>query len=155
MASKNIMLNIHSIHKKTVEAILSNQHLKERKNIKDKEKVKEDLIMEVDNIVNNILINTADNYPQAPPSGGTPRMRDVITEIDRVDNPDNDLIFSSGIRLSNYVNVIQDYFGDTIDIKPKEKDYTGFIMEVVNQIIGVTQDNSNDERERTVFERFR
>ena len=146
MASKNIMLNIHSIHRKTIEAILSNEHLKEGKNIKDKERVREDLIMEVDNIVNNILINTADNYPQAPPSGGTPRMRDIITDVDRVDNPDNDLIFNSGIRLSNYVEVKKDEYGKQIDIKPKHEDYTGFIMEVVNHIIEVTQDNSKDER---------
>ena len=155
MASKNIMLNINSIHRKTIQAILSNEYLKEGKNIKDKEKMKENLIMEVDNIVNNILINTADNYPQAPPSGVTPRMRDIITEVDRVDNPDNDIIFSSGLRLGDYTEVVKDYYGKTIDIKPKEKDYTGFIMEVVNRIIEVTQDNSNDERERTVFERFK
>ena len=53
--------------------------------------------MEVDNMVNNILLNTADNYPQAPASGGTPRMRDVITDVNRVDNPDNDLIYNNRI----------------------------------------------------------
>ena len=49
--------------------------------------MREDLIVEVDNIVHNILINLADSYPQAPASGGTPRMREVITEVNRVDNP--------------------------------------------------------------------
>ena len=65
--------------------------------------MKLDLVMEVNNMVNNILLNTADNYPQAPASGGTPRMRDVITDVNRVDNPDNDLIFNSGIKIKDYV----------------------------------------------------
>ena len=67
--------------------------------------MKEDLIMEVDNMVNNILINTANNYPQAPSSGGTPKMRKVITAVDRSDNPDNDLILLSGIKIEDYVEV--------------------------------------------------
>ena len=59
--------------------------------------------MEVDNMVNNILLNIANNYPQAPPSGGTPRMRDAITDVNRSDNHDNDLIFRSKTNLYNYV----------------------------------------------------
>ena len=102
MAAKNTMLNIYSIHKQTIKAILSNKQLNEKGSIKDREIIKEDLVMEVENIVNNILLNIADNYPQAPASGGTPRMREAITDINRVDNPDNDLIYSSGIRISDY-----------------------------------------------------
>ena len=30
-------------------------------------------------MLNNILINLADYYPQAPASGGTPKMREIIT----------------------------------------------------------------------------
>ena len=70
--------------------------------------MKEDLIMEVDNMVNNILINTANNYPQAPSSGGTPKMRKVITDVDRSDNPDNDLILLSGIKIKDFVEVERD-----------------------------------------------
>ena len=70
--------------------------------------MKEDLIMEVDNMVNNILINTANNYPQAPASGGTPKMRKVITAVDRSDNPDNDLILLSGIKIKDFVEVERD-----------------------------------------------
>jgi hypothetical protein len=33
-------------------------------------------------------------------------------------------------------------------------DYSGFIMKVINAVIEVTQDNKDDERERTIFERF-
>ena len=61
--------------------------------------------MEVDNMVNNILINTANNYPQASSSGGTPKMRKVITAVDRSDNPDNDLILLNGIKIEDYVEV--------------------------------------------------
>ena len=64
--------------------------------------------MEVDNMVNNILLNTANNYPQAPSSGGTPKMRNVITAVDRSDNPDNDLILLSGIKIGDYVEVKKD-----------------------------------------------
>ena len=67
--------------------------------------MKEDLIIEVDNMVNNILLNTANNYLQALASGGTPKMRKVITNIDRSDNPDNDLILLSGIMIQDYAEV--------------------------------------------------
>ena len=102
-ASKNIMLNINSIYQQTVKAIMENKQLKEMGNVENMEKIKLDLVMEVNNMVNNILLNTADNYPQAPASGGTPRMRDVITDVNRVDNPDNDLIYNSGIKIEDYV----------------------------------------------------
>ena len=102
-ASKNIMLNINSIYQQTVKAIIENKQLKEMGNVENMEKIKLDLVMEVNNMVNNILLNTADNYPQAPASGGTPRMRDVITDVNRVDNPDNDLIYNSGIKIKDYV----------------------------------------------------
>lgn len=36
----------------------------------------------------------------------------------------------------------------------KDEDYTEFIMTVINKIITVTQDNSEDARERTVYEKF-
>jgi hypothetical protein len=48
------------------------------------EEVKDDLIVQIDSMLTNILINLADSYPQAPISGGTPRMREVITEVNRL-----------------------------------------------------------------------
>ena len=77
--------------------------------------------MEVDNMVNNILLNTANNYPQAPSSGGTPKMRKVITNVDRSDNPDNDLIFLSGIKIQDYLEVKKEkkYPFKTISISSK------------------------------------
>ena len=68
--------------------------------------LKQHLVMEVDNIVNNILLNAADYYPQAPASGGTPRMKGVITNVNRVDNPDNDIIFNSGIKIYKYCDIV-------------------------------------------------
>ena len=89
-------------------------------------------------MVNNILLNTADNYPQAPASGGTQRMRKVITDINKVDNPDNDLIYNNGIRIENYIEVVKEGIV-TKEIKPKGEDFTRLIMDVVNKVIGVTQ----------------
>ena len=67
--------------------------------------MKADLIIETDNILHNILINVADNYPQAPISGGTPRMREVITEVNRIEDEENDLIWNSGIKISDFLDV--------------------------------------------------
>ena len=39
------------------------------------EEVRDQLIIDLDSMLNNILVNLADAYPEAPPSGGTPRMR--------------------------------------------------------------------------------
>ena len=64
-----------------------------------------DLIVETDNILHNILINLADSFPQAPVSGGSIRMREVINEINRADNEENDLIMTSGIKIRDYIRV--------------------------------------------------
>jgi len=65
--------------------------------------LKADLALEVDNILNNILLNLADCYPQAPISGGTPRMREAINPVNRGDDPQNDFIFTSGIKIKDYL----------------------------------------------------
>jgi hypothetical protein len=44
------------------------------------------LVLDVENILSNILLNLADSYPEASASGGTPRMREVINDINRVDD---------------------------------------------------------------------
>jgi hypothetical protein len=61
------------------------------------------LVIQVDAILQNILVNLADMYPQAPPSGGTPRMREVITEVNRVDDTQNDFIYTSNIKISDHI----------------------------------------------------
>lgn len=35
-------------------------------------------------MISNILVNLADLYPQAQATGGTPRMREVIAEMNRL-----------------------------------------------------------------------
>ena len=75
-ASKNIMLNLHSIFRQVITAIENNKHLQKFVNM---EVLRNDLIIRIENQINNILINLADCYPQAQASGGTPRMRDIIT----------------------------------------------------------------------------
>ena len=67
-----MMLNVHSIFKHTIEALNNNKVITTKTKIED---LKTNLIIEIDNILKNILINLADSYPQAPPSGGTIRMR--------------------------------------------------------------------------------
>jgi hypothetical protein len=115
-------------------------------------------VIQVDNILQNILINLADMYPQAPPSGGTPRLREVITQVNRVDDAQNDFIYTSSIKISDYIDIeIQkDQKGKDIEVlKLKEsEDYTSFIMEVINSAIQVAQDNKDDSKERTTFEIF-
>ena len=43
-----------------------------------------DLIVYLQRIMKNILVNLADYYPQAPITGGTLKMKEVINEVNRV-----------------------------------------------------------------------
>jgi hypothetical protein len=67
--------------------------------------VRNDLIIQVDNIVSNVLVNLADSYPQASPTGGTPRMREIITEVNRVDDEENDFIMANNIKIGDYITL--------------------------------------------------
>ena len=78
MSSKNIMLNVFAVYRQTIKAVIENEWLREQCTMKTLELMRDDLMIQVDNIIHNILINTADNFPQAPASGGTPRMREAI-----------------------------------------------------------------------------
>ena len=69
------------------------------------QQLKDNLLILTEQILRNILINQADNYPQAPVSGGTPRMREVINDINRTDDEENDLIWTSGIKISDFLEV--------------------------------------------------
>ena len=83
-AAKNIMLNIHSIFRQTLNSLEQHPQLQGKLNIKE---IRQDLIIQIDNILNNIFINLVDLYPEAIPSGGTLRMREAINQVDRVDDP--------------------------------------------------------------------
>ena len=78
MSSKNIMLNVFAVYRQTIKAVIENEWLREQCTMKTLELMRDDLVIQVDSIIHNILINTADNFPQAPASGGTPRMREAI-----------------------------------------------------------------------------
>ena len=95
------MLNVHSIYRQTIRAIEGNESLK---NIVDIERIKDDLVIEVDNMLNSIFVNLAPIYPQAPISGGTPRMREAITLVDRSYDDKNDFIFANHIKISDYLS---------------------------------------------------
>ena len=60
-------------------------------------------MVEIDCILSNILVNLADSYPQAAASGGTPRMREAITEVNRSDDIENDFIFNADIKIGDYL----------------------------------------------------
>ena len=150
------MLNVHSIFKETIKAIGNNVLLMEKVGKEGVGKIKADLVVETDNILHNILINLADSYPQAPASGGTPRMREAINEVNRVDDEENDLIHTCGIKISDFLSIeSQDNLTNEKIIFDESEDYTDFIMKVINAAIDVTQDNSDDSRERTIFEKFK
>lgn len=91
------------------------------------------MTVEVDTKLNDILTNLADSYPQAPASGGTQRMREAITELNRVQDEENDLIYASGL-----------------EIREQGGDYTKFVMEVINAALRVTQSSQEDHKDRTV-----
>lgn len=91
------------------------------------------MAIESDYLLSTILLNLTDNYPQAPASGGTPRMRDAILDINRVDEEENDLIYANGIKITDFINAHKD-------------GYTQFIMEVINTAIRVVGSNEGDDR---------
>lgn len=78
-----MMLNIHSIFRHTVLALTENSLLMGKFDLGE---LKKNLIIKIDNIIHNIFINLLDNYPLVPGTGISPRMRDVIAEIDRIED---------------------------------------------------------------------
>jgi hypothetical protein len=66
--------------------IQNNQLLKQKITDEQLQEIKYLLVREVENMISNVLINLADLYPQARASGSTPRMREVIDELNRLDD---------------------------------------------------------------------
>ena len=73
-------------------------------------------------------------------------MKEAIQEVNRTDDEENDFIFTCGIKISDYL--------DNKRHAREDEDYTQFIMRVINAAIQVSQDNKDDMRERTVFQKF-
>jgi len=68
------MLNLHSICKHTITALKSHKQL--ANNMRESwEDIQADIAKKSDIIIINVLNNLADLYPQAPPTGATPRMK--------------------------------------------------------------------------------
>ena len=71
-----MMLNIHSIFRATIQGIedmVNNCNiLKDKLNV---QKLKNVLIIKIDQILKDILTNLADYYPQAPSTGGNTRLK--------------------------------------------------------------------------------
>ena len=91
-SAKNLMLNLHSIFSAVMTRIKQSRLVQQA--IRDRGEAAEEVLgtikyrlsVKTENIYNNVLVNLADLYPQAEPTGGTPRMRDVISEINRVED---------------------------------------------------------------------
>ena len=81
-------------------------------------------------------------------------MRQVITDVNRTDDEQNDFIFTSGIKIRDYLNMGRDEENKEFMILEEDGDYTEFIMKVINAAIGVTEKNAADARERTVYQKF-
>ncbi len=83
-ASKNLMLNLHSVFSEVATTIQNNELLKTKIIDEQLQEIKYLLVREVEKMISNVLINLADLYPQARASGSTPRMREVIAELNRL-----------------------------------------------------------------------
>jgi hypothetical protein len=142
-SAKNIMLNTQVIFREVVLQIQGNLVLRNRINV---EELQNCLIIEIDSLLSTILVNLADSYPQAPASGGTPRMREVISDIDRVDDEQNDFIFTSGIQLADFLKLTNPDTPNEKILFDEIEDHTEFIMHVLNAAIEITQDNKQDAR---------
>lgn len=103
------MVNVNSIFSKTHAALDFHPLLKDKIGTQQLSTLRAELTAELDNILTSILVNLADSYPQAPAAGGTPRMREAILNIDRVEDEENDLIYANGIKIGDYMNVEGDY----------------------------------------------
>lgn len=69
------------------------------------------MVIELDNILQNIFINLIDYYPQATGIGGSLRMKDVIVEINRIEDEENDFIFNADIKIAKYLKIYKDVKG--------------------------------------------
>ena len=81
-------------------------------------------------------------------------MRQVITDVNRTDYEQNDFIFTSGIKIRDYLNMGRDEENKEYMNLEEDGDYTEFIMKVINAAIDVTEKNAADARERTVYQKF-
>lgn len=52
-----------------------------------------------------MLDNLSDYYPQAPATGGTAKMKEVILNINRTDDEENDLICTNNIRIGRHLKL--------------------------------------------------
>ncbi len=50
-----------------------------------------------------IFCQLASHYPQAPAAGATARMREVIIDVNRAQDEQNNFIFSSNIKIAKYI----------------------------------------------------
>jgi hypothetical protein len=81
-ASKNILLNVHSLFYKIV-STLSKEGLLDSSEKEGMKKFEYDLQDLIDNNLKHVLINLMSYYPQPPPTGATFRIKEALIEMDR------------------------------------------------------------------------
>ena len=63
----------------------------------------EELTKAIDKELSEIFTELSAHYPQAPTTGATAKMREVIADVNRTQDEQNNLIFSSDIKIAKYV----------------------------------------------------
>ena len=61
------------------------------------------LTYSIDEELREVLYQLAGNYPQAPPTGVTPRMKRVLTDINRSQDEKNDFIVINNFKIHQYI----------------------------------------------------
>jgi len=85
------------------------------------------------------LQNLIAYYPQSPPTGASPKMKNAILNIDRIDNEELDFLMTHKLKI----------------LKQKDGDFTEFIMKVMNKVIELpNQISKEDPLQQTLFEKF-
>ena len=85
-------------------------------------------------------------------------MRQVLTEVNRIDDDQNDFIFTSGIKISDFMTLKKEKNEkgeETVIYQlPQSEDYTSFIMRVINEVILVSESNQELAQDRTILQSF-
>ena len=70
-------------------------------------------------------------------------MKDIIKEVDRLEDEENDFIYANNIKISEFLKFSKDQnkFKDII-FDDENKNYTKFVMTVINTMIKVVHDGS-------------
>lgn len=86
-----------------------------------------------------ILTCLADGYPQAPITGGSQKMREIVKAVNRSDDETKDLIYNHNIRVLDYVQTSTNNSRFEYIERFNMDVYIDYIMEVINTAINVAR----------------